>query len=128
MQKTKDILNQKVSLTDLWKSVVLVLGGLWPWSLFFKKKKEATKDLGPLITYKTADVVKLCVSKDVTGFEKLYPNSEGGFEQEMIRKAMVNELVEHLVKSDLINWYKSKGDDYGFPSTQLKAEIWVAKK
>jgi hypothetical protein len=119
MGKIKDLLNQKISLSDLWQSFAL--------SFLFKKKKE-NRDLGPLISYKTADVVKLCVSKDVTGFEKLYPNSDGGFEHEMIRKAMVNELVEHLVKSDLINWYKSNGDDYGFPNTQLKAEIWVAKK
>jgi hypothetical protein len=123
MGKIKDLLNQKISLSEMWQSFALAT----PFS-FFKKKKEETRDLGPLITYKTADVVKLCVSKDITGFEKLYPNSKGGFEHEMIKKAMVNEIVEHLVKSDLINWYKSNGDDFGFPNTQLKAEIWVAKK
>ena len=120
MGKTKDILNKKISLSEMYGSFAL--------SFLFKKKKEQTRDLGPLITYKTADVFKLCVSKDITNFEKLYPNSKSGFEHEMIRKAMVNELVEHLVKSDLINWYKSNGDDFGFPNTQLKAEIWVAKK
>ena len=123
MGKIKDLLNQKISLSEMWQSFALAT----PFS-FFKKKKEETRDLGHLITYKTADVVKLCVSKDITGFEKLYPNSKGGFEHEMIKKAMVNEIVEHLVKSDLINWYKSNGDDFGFPNTQLKAEIWVAKK
>ena len=124
MGKTKDILNQKVSLADMWKSVVLVLGGSWPWSLFFKKKKEATKDLGPLISYKTADVIKLCISKDISSFERLYPNSEGGFEYEMIKKAMANELFDMIVQSNLIEWHKVPS----YAGNQLKAEIWVAKK
>ena len=129
MQKTKDILNTKVSLSSIWQSIILMLSGSLPWRWFFKKKKETTKDLGPLIAYRNADVVKLCVSKDITNFTKMYPNNTtNGFEYEMIRKAMVNELVEHLLKSDLIDWYKSNGEDFGFSNTQLKAEIWVAKK
>jgi hypothetical protein len=99
------------------------------WSLFSKKKKEATDNTGPLIIWKTADVIKLRVSQDITGFEAMYGSNDrngktGGFEYQMIKKAMVNQLVEQLVNSDMIEWYKSPG----YSNVNLNAEIWVAKK
>lgn len=131
MGKAKDILNQKVSLSDMWQS--FALSPLW--SLFSKKKKEVTKDTGTLISYRNAEVIKLRVSQDMSGFEAMYGTSggngtsagngtSGGFQYEMVRKAMVNQLVDQLVKSDMIEWYKAPG----YPGTQLTAELWVAKK
>jgi hypothetical protein len=125
MSYFKDILNKKISLSEVWKSSALSS----IWSLFSKKKKEATDNTGPLIIWKTADVIKLRVSQDITGFEAMYGSNDrngktGGFEYQMIKKAMVNQLVEQLVNSDMIEWYKSPG----YSNVNLNAEIWVAKK
>lgn len=125
MGNIKDLLNKKISLSELWQSSALSS----IWSLFSKKKKEATRDLDPLIVHRNADVIKLSVNQDISSFEAMYGTSNrdgkaGGFEYEMIRKAMVNQLVDQLVKSDMIEWYKAPG----YAGSKLIAELWVAKK
>ena len=128
MKKIKeffDRMDEKFEKTDwtfLWNVI-------FPFSILFKRKKKQTDKIGQIIHVPT-QTLRFKVQKDVSQFQKIYgASADAGMSMEMIKKAMVNELVDHIAKSGAIEFksYKRVGSDY-FDSQILEAEILIVKK
>lgn len=128
MKKIKeffDRMDEKFEKTDwtfLWNVI-------FPFSMLFKRKKKQTDKIGQIIHVPT-QTLRFKVQKDISQFQKIYGSSaDAGMSMKMIKKAMVNELVDHIAKSGAIEFksYKRVGSDY-FDTQILEAEILIVKK
>lgn len=128
MKKIKEFLDrmdekfEKTDWTFLWNVI-------FPFSMLFKRKKKQTDKIGQIIHVPT-QTLWFKVQKDISQFQKLYGESADiGMSMEMIKKAMVNELMEQIAQSGAVEFksYKQVGGNY-FDKQILEAEIRVVKR
>ncbi len=113
---------EKTDWTFLWNVI-------FPFSMLFKRKKKETNMQGHVIHVPT-ETLRFRVQKDISPFDQLYKNqADSGISGEMIKKAMINELLDEIVKSGAIEFktYKRVGTDY-MDRQMIEAEILVVKR
>ena len=79
---------------------------------------------------KTESVKKLKVQKDITSMINMYGTSAGnGLSIEIVKKALVNSLIEHVVTSDAVEFKTwTQPNQQGIQETFISAEINVVQK
>jgi hypothetical protein len=141
MKKIKEFLDemdQKFEKID-WSFVLSII---FPFMFLFKKKKTNTIN-GHIIQVPT-QTLRFRVKKDISAFNRLYADKvDSGISGEMIKRTMINELVEELIRANVIEFKKTNqfgsfgtSGTAGFPTDfdnrnlveYLEAEIFVIKK
>lgn len=79
---------------------------------------------------KTESVKKLKVQKDITSMVGMYGTSAGsGLSMEMVKKALINKLIEHVATSDAVEFTTwTQTNTLGIQETFISAEINVVQK
>lgn len=80
--------------------------------------------------HKTESVKKLKVQKDITSMVGMYGTSAGsGLSMEMVKKALINKLIEHVATSDAVEFTTwTQTNTLGIQETFISAEINVVQK
>lgn len=100
--KLKEILDKKIDLTGIMNASPFE----FIYNIFRKKEKiDHRQGPNPTIIHSTRDLVAVRVRKDITPFKKIYGDRVNeGITIEMLKKAMLNELVEEIAKSNAIEF------------------------
>lgn len=125
--KLKEILDKKINLTGLMNASPFE----FIFNLFKKKEKiNHRQGPNPTIIHSTQNLVAVRVKKDITSFKKLYGDRvNDGITIEMLKKAMLNELIEEIAKANIIEF--TTYDSFDFNTGEqafMEAKLMVAVK
>jgi hypothetical protein len=125
--KLKEILDKKIDL----KNVMAASPFEFIFNIFRKKEKiNHRQGPNPTIIHSTQNLVMVRVKKDITSFKKIYGDRvDEGITIEMLKKAMLNELIEEITKANIVEFTTYDSFDFNTGGQAfMEAKLMVAVK